>query len=303
MANNTTLLLCKHAWQVHGTKTSRMQYELMFYTSVFLGLLILLLNSCVVLSIMSQKRLRTPSFKLLIMLTVLNLFTGITLQPMFLTRMFMLFSKGDVSCILFKLHKFTCIVLALMEILTIGFINVEFYLAIVKPYLYESRYNQAWIALIVCWVMLTSVTAIPILAFNRRWDILKVSIGAMYLIIFIVMCVVFFYVNKEMKQILVKSNRNRTLSSKVSLHKIRNLASTSLISYALAVLLPSMMIIIYFFCNTTDDYGRRWFVMLRKSNAVLDPIIYCLRMKCIRKPILVVLRRMTNRKNTTRANA
>lgn len=288
MKNETETFVCLKVQYQIGTETTRRDYMMMFYLNIVVGAAGIVLNTLVLISIVSRKRKRLPSWTLLIVLTVINLSQGLLVQPISSANSYLM-STDRPLCQLTLADGYFSLIIGKIDLLTIFMVNIQFYLAIVKPFFFKTKFNQIGylIVLYFSWVVFGIVTVVSYLYRDFR-SIFIVSVGISGVCIYLIMCGIYFLVSKEVNNMLKKvSTNNESLSLKASLKKTRILASSALIAYTVSVLPVAIFSLLK---EVVWQIGF-WLALLLKLNAILDPVVYCIRMSVIRKPILHLLKR------------
>lgn len=201
----------------------------------------------------------------------------------------LIMSFGKPVCTLLVLSNYITVVIAMIDILTIFMVNIQFFLPIAKPFFYKSNCNQTgyWIVLILSWIVFITVMVVSYYYKNFR-TVFIYSVGISSLFIYVILCVLFLIVSKEVESMLKRADTsNKTLTLKYTLKRTRTLASSALLAFTITV----VPIAVSNFVFDMESPTTVWLIILLKFNGVLDPIIYCIRMKSIHKPIFLCLKK------------
>ena len=104
----------------------------------------------------------------------------------------------------------------MLTILTILFITIQLYLAVVKPFVCQGQHNRRyyWVYLIATWGVTFLLIFCWIFLYPERWGRFKKIIGASFVtIVFALICFLHVHVHNEVREIMRKGSNNPTLAT------------------------------------------------------------------------------------------
>ena len=174
--------------------------------SQILGVLVAVLTVCTVVSnslvvaamSTTKQYRRSPSHVLLLVLAVCDLAIGIISMPTYVAHRWMITHYNviydDRLCHISKFVKLTAYSFSSFTILTIALITIELYLAIVRPFVYEHRYNKQYfiVYLMLAWTMFVVTNVMLLYVFPADWMVFK-SLVVSWLCIAVFILIIIFH--------------------------------------------------------------------------------------------------------------
>ena len=173
--------------------------------SQILGILVAILTVCtvvpnglVVAAMLTTKQYRrSPSHVLLLVLAICDLMIGVISMPTYVAHRLMIANYSayyeDALCHISKFVKLTAYSFASFTILTIALITIELYLAIVRPFIYEHRYNKQYfiVYLMLAWTLFIVANAMSLYAFPADWVLFKSFVVSWLCIVVFILIIIF----------------------------------------------------------------------------------------------------------------
>ena len=298
MVGNITTFLCySFSPKLVYHSGVNLNYRIVSIFSAFITVLSVTLNSLVIFAMISTRRYKKPADVLPLMLSITDLLAGLTVTPLFAIEMYML-SYGQKVC---QLPLFLAVFgysLLGMSVATINVNAVELYLAIVRPFVYEGRFNQRYYLkiLLILWSLYIMPTFLIAQLTKKHWKIYKLVVSVINLLIYICVCISHFYVHRELKAIAVKTSPLKNKHSGGKSQNNQNLfrmTSSVLLAFGVCAFPNFVMNVYNMIWGTTalmEGYYSTWCDAITTCTIVFDPLIYCYRLKTIRERIIKIFR-------------
>lgn len=299
MPNSTTITILLCSFEIHYvTPQSRVMMRVLSAFILIATLTMALLNGYVVIVMTTSKKMRSGhriSLVLLFILVLIDLVGSLVFMPVYNATTWMM-SAGKVSCTLHKIVHIMGHALCMLTILTIMFITIQLYLAVVKPFVYQGQHNRRyyWVYLIATWGVTFLLIFCWIFLYPERWGRFKKIIGTSFVtIVFALICFLHVHVHNEVREIMRKGSNNPTLATATATSA--NQKTIRMTAFVVAVFgfcyLPFAVITVYEFITKggTDSpafstlYVHPWVELAGVSNGVWNPIIYCFRLSFIKR--------------------
>jgi len=276
-----------------------------------LSVFIILFNGAVLWTLLTKTKttLGGASKTLLMVLSLVDFVSGCThipLKGLLTIQLFM--GMENLVCLMYKVVKVLAYTTTLISAFTILFISGEYYLSLVKP-LFRSKKQDFVIGLQMGIIsVLILVTSIVFQGVYLQHSSKFVFVSSLVLLfIYICVCTLHFKIYQEMRRMRKRSLstycQSRTLVRKAVKKTLKML---TVISMAFAIcFLPYIVLTIYeaLFGESkfTLNFVRIWCDTIVTVNAIVDPIVYCLRLKAIRENCwpIVFLPRCMHKKSLT----
>ena len=276
-----------------GTQLSATIYTTVFCSTCLLAVASTLLNTLVLFALVTSSQLRNTK-ALLVMLTIADLITALVLMPMYAAHMLRL-RNGEIDCVMGRVLMAFGYTVTTMTCLNITFITMQLYHAIINPFNHQrwsSASNHMVKLVLVSWIV-TSVSVLTVVfAFPRFWNKFKLLVGGLLFLIWCILLVAHRRVYKETKEIVRKEHDYKT-NGIVMKRKTFKMVSTVLLAFGLCYL-PYVVLAIYIGIHGINPVLRSfyapWIEIMVMSSSLLDPLIYCFRLKSIRRKVLGILK-------------
>ena len=255
-----------------------------------------LINTLVLKTIFSLKMFKSVDEKLRIVMLATDflaaIFAALTNGVMF-TLLFSTQKYGKIICELSNVAYISGISLQFLSLSTITLIHVQLYIAVVKPYFYSSLLNIRILSLILLTLWVTvpiSTTLFFALSCQRYWDVFKVFLSLYFFISYVAVCTVYIRVNKELKILQKKTCvvANGIQQDFNALKNTKKLAFIVLLAYTFCYgpfVVFAITEVFWSFPTHTRTYFVRLFVSISFLKTILNPMIYCIRLKRIRRTL------------------
>ena len=287
-ASHVGIALCEGFEPVYVNSDVNINYLIVGSVCAPLSGVLMIMNSLVIYAILVTRRVKTPIDVLMLLLSLTDLACSVGVVPTYSSVMFDL-SEGRINCSNANFLKWLGYNLTGMSVSTIGCISYQSYIALAKPFLYISHLNMRSCisALIGCWAVLIATTTVAVYVKPDLYSSYKLGLGSAFVLICCVMCYMNFVMNKTIKKMMLREpqNRNRTIKLKKSIRTSFAIIIAFIACYfgiaILVVLLAVTERRVWF-----RSYFGPWVEFAVILNNLLDPLIYCFRLKVLRRKIL-----------------
>ena len=312
--NNDTITLSCSFETHYTTHQSRIMMRVLSAFIFLTMLLMAILNGYVAVAMATYKQMsgRRISMVLLLILVLIDLVCSLTFMPIYITTAWML-SIGRVSCPVHRTVHIFGHALCMLTMLTILFITIQLYLAVVKPFVYQGHHNAHyyWLYLVATWGVSFLMIFFWIFLYPGRWGRFKKIIGTSFVaVVFAVICLLHVHIHNEVKSIMRKGSNNPTLTGTSASSVSSNQKTIRMTALVVAVFgccyLPFALITIYEFIvmKSGIEYSRiptlyihPWIELAGISNGVWNPVIYCFRLSFIKRRRSFLVRILTRKRN------
>jgi len=263
--------------------------------SILSGLLstsTVMLNTLVFIAMITSRQYRAPANHLLIMLNTIDLAAGLLLIPLYAVYMSQL-QHGTIDCVLGKVLMVAGYSITIISTITIGFMTSQLYHAILNPFKYHRRVSNksTYIPLVSSiWIVIITSVFVFVFILPAFWNLFKLVTGTIFLIIYCSLCIAHKKIYSSTRMIL-KSN-DQSKQSLVTNRKTLKMVTTVLLAFGLTFL-PFVVYAIYITICGLTPFVRSFYSpcieIVAMSNSLLNPCIYCFRLKTIRKRVLGLL--------------
>ena len=278
-------------------------YKILCYVYATVALATLVTNISMLAVFVKLRYYKTRHHKFLITLTITDLLSSCTVEPM-ISYDFLLLSRGYNDCNISNMTRMLGSTLCFMSITTIILINGEQYVTIVHPY--HHIHCPAWLlfgAMSFTWMIFITISTLSTFVYPATlFTIFKVGFSAIVVMVFFIMCFAQVRINKEISIMAVKNRNSGGVSCRVNRTKQnRLLVRTSRMAKSILLLFgfcfaPLVIISISQMITSSDSnafcssYYRTWCYFVLYLNSLLDPFVYCARLKTVRKFFVDVFR-------------
>ena len=290
------LLISSKCFTVYNTQASRLNFKMAASLSMVLTILTVLLNLTVSLAFIRLKKYKKVSDVLLLTLTGVHLIGGLFHIP--LMSMFYMRINEDFSCLQFYITEAVGYSVVLVSFANILFISIDMYINIVKPMLAEQIRKRFFLTpMALLWVFLTTITFVFQVVLRRYNSYFRVASGAFVISIYLFAVTVQFKVYRETTQL---KSRDASLGGgcgqeeiKKALRRIYRVAKAIIVIYSICYV-PYVMLVFYedIFKEqkvVIRTYVKCWVFSFASVIHVANPMVYCLRLKTVRRKIIQLL--------------
>jgi len=266
-------------------------FRILAISAIVLIVAVIILNGPVLIAMVTVKNYRnSPSHVLLIILSVSDFVIGVAILPPYVVHVWFL-SERKISCALSQFLKFSGYAMSSLTVLLILFTTIQLYLAIVRPFLFEHAHNKKYnlVYLMSTWLTLLASQFLCLYVFPTYWRTFKRYIASTILFaIFVVILILHTRISLEVNKLKKQATRNPSIRTS-AVHKRAFLMTSTIIMAFAFCYLPIASLLTYDLVNgatlQTETYVMPLCEFAALSNAVFDPLIYCLRLRVVRHKI------------------
>lgn len=289
------------------TKAAKMNYLVVAIVFAWIDVISIILNVIFVCIFSQNKKLWAARTHILLLLLVVSDLTCciVVMSP---AIFFMVMrSNGYALCELATFLRFIGFSNIFMSMSIVFVINLDLYLAVVKPYLYESKKIKVQTIVIlvtICWSIIFLVSAICMYV-APIWKEYGVLMCCVTIILFIYLSYFHYKINKELARMTARESKvNSAAIMMIKTHNKTFKLATAILVVFILVFLPSIVMIIYRIVRLpsafVNSYVFQWFQPFSLTNVFWNPILYYYRMKSIRKSFVQgLLRKWCSRERET----
>ena len=318
MARNLTCLRSSMLY----TEAAFLNYKILQYTYLCVAIVTLVTNLCIMVLFVKLRYFKTRHHQFLMTLTITDFLASCTAEPI-ISYDFMLLSRGHNDCNISSATRMLGSTLCFMSISTIFLINGEQYIKIVRPY--RALQFPPWAlftGLAFVWAFFIVIAAVSIYIYpGVLFTKFKIGFSLMVVIIFIFLCYTQVRINIEISRIAVKdvvvgggggkggsiysppsntnANNNRAEQNRLLIRTSR-MARSILLLFGLCFAPLVIVSFAQFFIRHTSKskmcstFYRTWCYLALYLNSLLDPLVYCIRLKSVRRTLLSGLKKRSD---------
>ena len=271
--------------------TTKLLFKIRSMAMLPVCILAAILNLLVFISIFKQRRMREQSLnRYLLTLTAVDFMSALTALPMYIHYNLSL-SAGHFCCHIGNILMMAACAFTMMSITTISVVNLQLYLAILKPFLYSSIFNQQYafstlLSINLFWG-LSTITTIYLLP--KWWNSFRIIASGFAFLSYIIISILHYFICQESRNIRERSKSNATLACNRITQKTLRLTTLVLITFGLCYLpfsTASFYTMVVPITPAFNTYFDTWAEHCALTNCVLNPILYCMRLGSVRRSIL-----------------
>ena len=304
MRNNTTEHICRLIELLQEPKYSNMSIiiNILITVDILPTVCTIIANVILLLTIVKTKSLHTPSNTLLAALCFSDLLVGIVSQPIYLALIFRIYLLQDPR-ILSIVVKMSGIILNGMSFTIVLFITIDRYVAVCHPFFYEQKatIKRYFIILVLTWVY---KMVVPFVSGPFYMILYAASTFIAFAVMFICYIRIYSVIAQKERSVLRLGKIGNEEKEVLYHNKVdRSKAFTILIILVAFIFsyLPALVLILVIF--TPDERSKicslcpkayvlfMWSILIYNLSSVINPIIYCIRMK----PIKAATKRFVSR--------
>ena len=303
--HNNILITCLFE-QINLDKCNKSNPQILAILVAILTVCTVVPNGLVVAAMSTTKQYRrSPSHVLLLVLAICDLLIGLVSMPAYVVHQWMIshcsHQYDETQCQLSKFVKFGGYSFSSLTILTIALITIELYLAIVRPFVYEHRYNKQYflLYLLLTWTLFLASNFVMLYAFPAQWSSFKSFVVSWLCIVIFLMIIVFHsLLSIEVGKLSRSTTTNPSFNTTTTTNNNNNnrinkktfrMTTTIIIAFSICYLPLSVGMLYKVFSNTTSMTSYNdvmpWCEVIALCNSALDPLIYCFRLRFIRHKI------------------
>ncbi|XP_031563900.1 beta-4C adrenergic receptor-like [Actinia tenebrosa] len=260
-------------------------------------------NLLVIIAVFTTPELRTPSFYLVTNLALTDLFMGLVCQTgysLFAVSYFNL--DVQTLCISYVLFTNISMMVTIASGLTVTVISIDRYLAISLKLRYRSTVTLPRIRrlLVVLWVMVFILTSLPLYT-STKWVGIFGSIVFTICLFTIIFCysksfrALKVYCNQTNPQGSHQGSNEATPSNAIDVLKYKKLLKTMVLILGLVLICYLPLLVIFITFEQKGDPEPIFSITMLSIvglNSTLNPIIYLVRMRDIRRACIRITKRL-----------
>lgn len=254
-------------------------------------------NIICMITLVKTKCLHTPSNMLIIGLCISDILVGIVVQPINISFLYLVRYEKVRSQSMLTAVYFTSQGCAGLSFTFTIIINIDRYIAICHPFRYYEKATcrtHLTVVITTCVVWLIYICLDKFLLLNIVFEVFRMTYVALAL-------VVLFAANMEIIKVLKRQNKAICTIQRIANHGTRDFrrqkrdrskafTCSIITAFFLFCYLPTVALFAYFvlkgsFCWFTHEIfiTNLWSYFLVSLNSFMNPVIYCIRLKGIRK--------------------
>lgn len=243
--------------------------------------------------IVKMRRVKNISEILLILLGVTDLLAGTFMHP-FSAKVWFSWSANIESCTTFIYAYCSAYILTTVSTVTTLFITVDMYWKITKPFSLRWSDKTCLLSILSAWILITALVVLFVYVLpEKTWIIFETTMYIYGIMSYLYMCFAHYKINQEVKKMRRVQNSNISFSDLETIKKTAKMSQSVLIAFAacysphaVASVLSRTMPGKFVFMEL---YIRPWCDCISFGNSLMNPVIYCLRLKSVRKAVVETL--------------
>ena len=275
------------------TSAAFTNYRILQYIYLSVAVLTLTTNLSILVVFIKLQYFKTRHHQFLLTLTATDLLASFTVEPL-ISYDFMLLSRGHNNCNISNATRMLGSTLCFMSITTIVLINGEQYMAIVRPFrpvhcLKLTMFGE----IVLIWALFIVVAFFSIYIFPKvMFQIFKIGFSVMVMLIFLVLCYTQIKINREIARIAAVKNvggQANEIEQNRLLIRTSRMAKSILLLFGLCFT-PLVVVSCFqiFLTNKAffSTYYQTWSYLVLYLNSLMNPLVYCVRLKSVRRSIV-----------------
>lgn len=302
MSANVTLT-CSTNTSFLYNKDSRINYIFLIISTTLLALLIVILNSLFLFIMQRSKNRLLLSDKLLMMLAVTDLLSGVITLPLFAYTVYY-YTQQKLTCKVADFNRIAGYTLSSMSVMSITFIVMDVYIAVLHPFFYQRHVqsNKTIVLLLGTWMFWLLFCIIA--EWTLTWKIFTTCAGVVIVIMLI--CLTFWVIKLHIiiRKISCKNQLEKNPMVKVS--KSLKMAVTVLGMYSFCYLPIAALNVrngIKKNSSTVRTYALLWCQFIALSNSFWNTLVYYFRLRKVRRELIRLLCGRTPERRTPSTSA
>ena len=256
----------------------------------------LLLNMCIVISILRKSELHTPSFIVIINLALSDCLSGCTVHISY-AIICIRFASGYDACPVAYIGTPLSYVCVITSFYTITLQTVERYLAIFFPYWYHEKVTAKCISVAALSTWLPSIALVTYWMITEDNHIFHSIVGSLWVIFLFTTVICYVRIFCEVRRIEKDMMINQTAScddrKKIKSESKVARATLTILVVVLTCYSPGICIHFYFALfresPKPSSLGYYWVWLLTTLNSFLNPLIACRQLTVLRRPVKEIL--------------
>ena len=171
---------------------------------------------------------------------------------------------------------------------------------IVRPYIeFDNHFWKSFIILVILWIVYAIASTLILMVFSKElFTTFMVSFGFITLVVFISLCILQYRISLETTRIATRNKTQADAEGLRIIHRTNKMTRGILLVFGICFS-PFVLILILIKTLTSHQafvstYLRLWFLLVANLNPLLDPVVYCIRMKSVRKRMMKIFTKTEN---------
>ena len=286
------------------TENAKLNYLVLQWFYTVLCIPTFVANLLVIVALCKLKCFKLRHHIFLLMLSITDILSSVTAQPLIAFDFFLLTSEIN-KCEISNMTRIFGYTLAMMSITTIAFINFDLFIAIAKPYTVPIRMCHVLLIMFSLWLVMFVSTLFCIHIFPQYIQQFKVAVSVYVVFTFCTLCCTQAKIQFELKKLLKRSKgpaeiKAKDLAAQVRVSRMaKSVLSAFGFCYLPFILCSGYQIFDKDSIEFTSTYVRTWTYVITFMNPILDPIIYCFRLKKIKRVLYFCNRRTSTTESSS----
>ena len=254
------------------------------------------INMCIIISILRNSELHTPSFTVIVNLAISDCLAGCSAY-VFYAVVCIRFASGYDACPVAYIGTPWSYMLAITSINTITLQTIERYIAIFFPYWYHEKITvkRTLLANLLTWVL--SITIVTYWLATKDNQAYRGVVGSLVVILLAVTATCYCRIFREVRRIELEMMTHQT----ASFEERRKIQSESKVAKATVIILlavvacysPMLFLDLSFALvgeqTTSFAIALYWAWLLALVNSFVNPMIACRQLTVLRRPVVRIL--------------
>lgn len=280
-----------------STRSANINFYALAVAFISLSTATVIFNTLALVAFVRLRYYRKASEFLLVLLSVVDLMTGLTTDALMAARFIIhLLGKTELSLQIRFLARLSGFSFSLMSVFTLIVICYEMYLLLLKPFFPPRKIGKIFVYHLVFLNIL--VLAVIVLSTDEViWRLFQFSASVILILAYSTLCVIQFRILRETGRIAAsrclnygQPDRTDTIMKRKS-HKI---ARQILIAFGVAFI-PYVIVMIFEKIwekrgVTTNTYLRPWAFFFALTSSLVNPLLHSFRLKRVRKSLWPIFR-------------
>ena len=261
------------------------------------------LNVLVMVSVKIKPRLKTKSNIALACLATTDGIMGLIGQPLFIAEITAILKEelSSVHCTVIHICSSTLSVLAGASLLHLVLVNLERYMAIKHSLTYTTMVTKSRIfySSSIAWITTLIITVTPTITKKFIFRFISMMTGSLCIVITIVCQVTLYLEARRHEKEIASQQVSIEARQKFLKEKKAFKVTTTVVVFLLLTYLPLYAVLVLLEEYVIDSVNMRYIVFFITSsmvilNSLINPIIYCIRIRQFRVAFVEILLRKSN---------
>jgi len=283
-------LTCLRLKMLHTTHAQN-NFYILHFTYAAISAVTFTINIVALVVFYKISDFKTLHRRFLVILSCSDLLASIAVEP-FISYDFLLLSDSINDCRISNLTRFLGFNIFFISVTIIALINIEQFLMISRPFASSNMlcsFSLIMFTMATIWTVCIIVSGVSIYMYPFSFfPKYKTGLTVTTLLIYSCMCLMQMKVNRETRRLV--TNQNRPKSQQIEDVKLRvrvaKMATSIILVFGLCYV-PSILVHVYEIVRPSQlkfssTYIRTWCFFISYLNPLLDPLVYCFRLKSFR---------------------